>query len=100
MVTERPPRGELPGREFASSDQLDQLDVPPDDRLHLPASSIEAAMKSGQRAAVRKACTEFVAVAADFYKVAQPQLRVLEARPLRVRESGWATELFGDLRSQ
>jgi hypothetical protein len=37
-----------------------------------------------------------VAVAADFYKVSRPELRVLEARPLRVREGGWATELFRD----
>jgi hypothetical protein len=37
-----------------------------------------------------------VAVAADFYKVTRPELCVLEARPLRVREGGWATELFRD----
>jgi hypothetical protein len=27
---------------------------------------------------------------------ARPDIRVLAARPLRVREGGWATELFGD----
>ena len=26
----------------------------------------------------------------------KPQIRVLASRPLRVRESGWGTELFGD----
>jgi hypothetical protein len=37
---------------------------------------------------------------ADFYGVARPQIRVLAARPLRVREGGWATELFGDYHSE
>ena len=34
--------------------------------------------------------------AADFYGVERPGIRVLAARPLRVREGGWASELFGD----
>lgn len=47
-------------------------------------------------APVRIACTEFLTGAADFYSVATPPIRVLAARPLRVLEDGWATELFGD----
>jgi hypothetical protein len=35
-------------------------------------------------------------VASAFYTVRQPVIRVLAARPLRVREAGWAIELFGD----
>ena len=35
-------------------------------------------------------------VAADFYQVQKPGVRVLAARPLRVREGGWSSELFGD----
>ncbi|SRR6266496_5011238 len=35
------------------------------------------------------------AVTSDFYKVPACGIRVLAARPLRVREN-WATELFGD----
>jgi hypothetical protein len=31
-----------------------------------------------------------------FYRVLPPEVRALAARPLRVREGGWATELFGD----
>jgi hypothetical protein len=44
---------------------------------------------------LRNACMEFLTNAADFYKVPQCGVRVLAARPLRVRE-GWSTELFGD----
>jgi hypothetical protein len=45
---------------------------------------------------VRQACAEFLTIAAEFYQVKIPTLRVLSARPIRVREGGWGTELFGD----
>jgi hypothetical protein len=47
---------------------------------------------------VRKACMGFLALAAEFYGVAVPQVRVLRARPIRVREGNWGVELFGDYR--
>src|SRR5262245_45611507 len=53
-------------------------------------------MESGEAPSVRRACVEFVAAAAEFYQVQRPLLRVLAARPIRVREGGWASELFGD----
>ena len=52
-------------------------------------------MKAGQSAGVRRACAEFIGTASEFYKVPDCGIRVLAARPLRVREH-WATELFGD----
>ncbi len=56
-------------------------------------------MKAGKSADVRRACAEFLAVASDFYGVPPCTVRVLAARPLRVREN-WATELFGDYNPQ
>jgi hypothetical protein len=56
---------------------------------------MELAIRDGATAAVRKACAEFLSLSSDFYSVRAPAIRVLAARPLRVRE-GWATELFGD----
>ncbi len=44
---------------------------------------------------VRRTCTEFLEAASEFYKVSECGIRVLAARPLRVREH-WSTELFGD----
>lgn len=96
MLTDRPPRLKALLADFRASDQLVMLELPQDDRLRGPAKAIEAAMKAEGRNAVRKACTEFLAAAADFYRVPKPAVRVLAARPLRVREGGWTTEFFGD----
>jgi hypothetical protein len=96
MFTETPPRSAALLAQFHASDELCELKVPADDRLRLPAKAIEAAMSSGESAAVRQACADFLGAAADFYAVPTPQVRVLAARPIRVREGGWATELFGD----
>src|SRR5215472_3094203 len=49
-----------------------------------------------EAAPVRTACVEFLRLAAEYYEVSMPQVRVLRARPIRVREGGWGTELFGD----
>jgi hypothetical protein len=96
MLTDRPPRNAALLPQFLASDALCELEVPPDDRLRAPAKSIDSAMRSGKSAAVREACAEFLTLASDFYRVSKPLVRVLASRPVRVREGGWATELFGD----
>jgi hypothetical protein len=100
MLTDRPPRKASLLRGFHESDQLTSLAVPQDDRLPALASCIDSAMKDGSSTVVRQACTEFVMAAAELYRVEKPGVRVLAARPLRVREGGWATELFGDYSPQ
>ena len=52
-------------------------------------------MKHGTTAAVRRACADLLAELSKFYEVPACDIRVLAARPLRVRES-WTSELFGD----
>lgn len=96
MVTDRQPRKKTLQAEFVASDLLEALEVPADDRLIALAREIEAALKAGEGPPLRRSCAKFLTAAADFYGVRPPQLRVLAARPLRVREGGWATELFGD----
>src|SRR5437870_1269289 len=59
------------------------------------ANSIESAMEDAITAAVRGACADLLAGLSVFYKVPASHIRVLAARPLRVRES-WTSELFGD----
>jgi hypothetical protein len=81
--------------QFLQSDALVTLALPSDLRLSKPAKSITAALAQGSAADMRPACVEFLSAAADFYGVPRPGVRVLAARPLRVRE-GWASELFGD----
>jgi len=53
-------------------------------------------MKAGKSADVCRACAEFLAATSDFYRVPPCAVRVLAARPLRVHEGDWGTELFGD----
>jgi hypothetical protein len=96
MVTDRPPRQPAALTQYQHSDRLITLDLPPDDRLSGAACEIAAAMESGRTAAVKLACAEFLRVTADFYRVRSPLIRVLAARPRRVREGGLAIELFGD----
>jgi len=99
MFTDPPPRKPKLLTEFLGSDQHIALRVPPDGRLLTRASAIESAMESGKPAAISYACGDFLAVAADFYGVQRPEICVLAARPLRVREGG-SIELFGDYNLQ
>jgi hypothetical protein len=96
MLTDRPPRNAALLAAFLESDQRRILELPQDERLRPPARSIDAVMQGGTSTVVRQVCAEFLTVASDFYGVPKPLIRVLAARPLRVREGGWATELFGD----
>jgi hypothetical protein len=96
MFTDSVPKPAGLRAEYLRSDRLSGLELPGDDRLRVSASSIEEALYTEQIAPVRRACAAFLAAASDFYAVARPQIRVLAARPLRVREDGGATELFGD----
>ena len=94
MLTDAPPRkGGRAG--FLESDGIKTLDLPHDGRLPSITGFIELAMKAGHSAAVWRATTDFLKVASNFYNVPDCGIRVLSARPLRVREHT-ATELFGD----
>jgi hypothetical protein len=94
MLTDASPRDEHRAR-FLKSDGLTTLDLPENGSLPRIAKSIEAAMKTGKTASVRATCAEFLVEVSQFYRVPPCGVRVLAARPLRVREH-WATELFGD----
>jgi hypothetical protein len=94
MLTEAPPRRNHRSQ-FAESDRIKTLDLPRDGELLTIASSVDSAMQAGVAADVRRACAQFLALTSDFYEVQNCEIRVLSARPLRVREN-WASELFGD----
>ncbi len=98
MITDAPPK-KADREGFLESDRIKRSKPPPDGRLLAITKSIESAMKSGTTADVRRACTEFLETASEFYKVQTCGVRVLAARPLRVREN-WSTELFGDYTPQ
>ncbi len=94
MLTDAPPRRKNLER-FLDSDRQRELILPPHNRLRDIAQSIESAMHEGASTDVRRTCDEFLSTAADFYKVPHCGVKVLAARPLRVREYS-TTELFGD----
>jgi hypothetical protein len=94
MLTDSPPRKANPAG-FLESEQIRTLDLPQDGCLLAIAKSIEVAMKSGTSPDIHCACAEFLEATSQFYRVSDCGIRVLAARPLRVREN-WATELFGD----
>jgi hypothetical protein len=94
MLTDAPPRKK--NRElFAASDRTKALQVPSETELPILSRAIESAMKADAIREVRRSCTAFVSAASKFYKVPPCAVRVLAARPLRVRERS-TIELFGD----
>ena len=94
MLTDAPPR--KPNLKFfTDSDRFKTIPLPEDGRLMNIASAIEVAMKAEDTNEVRQVCADFLGTASDFYQVPRCSIRVLAARPLRVREHS-STELFGD----
>ena len=94
MFTDAPPR-KANRAGFLESDRMGTLDLPQDGRLTSIAKSMESAMKNGASAEVRRLCAQFLSAASEFYQVPNCTIRVLAARPRRVRERG-TIELFGD----
>jgi hypothetical protein len=93
MLTDSQPRKNRSG--FLESDRLKTLHLPQNGDLQTIAKRLESALKSDCLPDVRTACAKFLATVADFYEIPKCGIRVLAARPLRVRENH-ATELFGD----
>ena len=95
MLTDAPPRKANHRAGFLESDRIKTLVLPQDGRLLAISKSIESVMKAARSTHVRPACAEFLDAVSEFYEVPACGVRVLAARPLRVREN-WSRELFGD----
>jgi hypothetical protein len=94
MLTDAPPHN-ADRSGFLESDRIKTLDLPKNGALLTIANSIESAMKAEKTADVRRVCADFLAETSKFYQTPTCGIRVLAARPLRVREN-WTIELFGD----
>jgi len=94
MLTDAPP-SKRNRAGFLESDRLRTLDLPSYGLLLPHAKLIEAAILTGNTAAVKRSCTTLLGATSEFYEVPPCNIRVLAARPLRVREHS-TTELFGD----
>lgn len=95
MLTDIPPR-ELGERdEYARSEAMVSIDLPPAAPLRKLASELEAAMKSENRKEIQRACNAIAARVSEHFGVAPPAVRILGARPLE--ENGDVVdETFGD----
>jgi hypothetical protein len=67
MFTDAPPR-KTNREDFLKSDRIRTLDLPQNGGLLPSAKSIEVAMTEGTSAAVRRACVDFLAEAAQSYR--------------------------------
>lgn len=94
MLTDSPPR-KANRIKFLESDRLTTLEVPQNGNLVEIAHSTESAMVDGNIAQVKRSCAALLTEMVSFYEVPHCGIRVLAARPLRVREH-WTSELFGD----
>ena len=94
MLTDKPPSKSTLSA-FIESDQMRTIHLPDDGALPKIAKSIESAMEGGSTTSVRRACQEFLETVSRFYGARECGIRVLAARPLRVREN-WTREIFGD----
>jgi hypothetical protein len=95
MVTNPMPRSIAKRAQYDRSDKLITLGLPSESRLHSLALEIESALDAEIKKQVRDACSKWLAEAARIFNVPPPSIRVLDARPLRVYETG-LSELFGD----
>jgi hypothetical protein len=94
VLTDTPPSNSNRAA-FLESDRIRTLVLPQSGQLLVIAKSLESAMKAGTSRDVRRTCAECLNAASEFYEVPACAIRVLAARPLKVREH-WTTELFGD----
>ena len=95
MITDPRPRIIARRTEYDRSDQMKTLSIPGGNRFQILAFEIESALSSELKKQVQSSCNGFVAEAATIFHVPRPKVRVLDARPLRVYETG-SSELFGD----
>src|SRR6266496_756980 len=77
VLTDSPPRKNRAG--FLESDRIKSVELPSNSALPDTAKRLERAMKADNIRDVRSACSEFLTIASDFYKVPNCGIRVLAA---------------------
>src|SRR5215469_1276204 len=80
MVTDGVPKTARLQAEYVRSDETRGLELHGDDRFVQAARCIEDALVTEEAPPVRRACVEFLRLAAQYYRVSMPQVRVLRAR--------------------
>jgi hypothetical protein len=95
MITDKLPRKVEFKEEYARSESLLTMSLPPAEVVQPLAAELEKAMKREDRPEMQRICNEIAKVCAKHYGVAPPKVRVLGVRPLQER-GDWVDETFGD----
>ncbi len=95
MNTDSIPKKAAEKEEYARSDNLHTLTLPPPEPARLYATELKAALASENRAEVQAVSKAILSELAAFYGVDAPAIKVLNVRPRKVTEE-WVQELFGD----
>ena len=95
MITDPVPRSRAKRAEYDRSDKCATLELKGENQLHPLAREIESAMAAMAKIKVRSTSSDLLTEMAGLFNVSLPSVRVLDARPLRVYETG-SSELFGD----
>ena len=96
MITDRVPRAAAKRAEYARSDALVTMPLPPAELTQVLAVGIKTAMEGGEIKPVTYACAELLGVLAAFYSVPPPPVAVLGVRPHKVTSGVCTYQLFGD----
>ena len=95
MNTDTLPKSASDKEEYARSDAMHSLELPPPDQARILALNLKEALPAEDRAEVQTISKALLSDLADFYAVKAPGIKILNVRPRKVTEK-WVQELFGD----
>ena len=96
LITDPLPRTAALRKEYTASDSQQTLLLPEAAALQAAGRALEEALRSGERAPVKKAGDRLLDLLAGHYQVKRPGLSVLGSRPHTSIEGQYSWELFGD----
>jgi hypothetical protein len=95
LITDKPPRKPAFQEEFARSEAMQEITLPPVEPLRQGAQQLEEALCDEDRRKVEVACNAIANTVAASFNVKAPNIKVLGVRPLEESEHS-VDELFGD----
>ena len=96
MITDPLPRAAKLRAQFARSEGIAVIPLPPPGAVRRAKESLVLAMAAGDRPAVAAACAALVGELSRFYGVPVPTVKVLGVRPHVVTQGVCTYQLFGD----
>ncbi|MBX9720160.1 MAG: hypothetical protein K2X81_02100 [Candidatus Obscuribacterales bacterium] len=95
MYTDKPPRKTALKDEYARSDEMRVLKLPPAEPLNKLCHELQTALAAENRSKVQTSSKKIAALVAEAYEIKAPPIRILGERPLE-EEGEIIHETFGD----